>query len=108
MMTEDQIEALAVLDKLATPGPWYVRHLDDDHCMSAIGIATSPDTGTCEGMATFDFAKPELVAATLIQAPPYVVPSDHRWQENADLIVALRNALPDLVNLARKHIARDK
>ena len=100
-MTEAEIEALAALERAATPGPWYVRYLDDDHCMNAIGIATTPDTGRHEDMAAFDWPEPELLAATLIQAPPYVVSADQLWHENAALIVALRNVLPELLELAR-------
>jgi len=95
------LDALAGLERLATPSPWHVRHLDDDHAMNAIGISTEPDTGEHEDMATFACPGPELLAACLIQAPPYVVPSDRKWHENADLIVAMRNALPELLRLAR-------
>jgi hypothetical protein len=33
-----------------------------------------------------------VVAACLIQSPPYVVPADKKWDENAQLIAAVRNA----------------
>jgi hypothetical protein len=87
--------------ELATPSPWHVRFLDDDHAMNAIGIAREPDTGEHEDMATFSSPGSELLAATLIQAPPYVVSEDRRWGENAELIVLMRNALPELLRLAR-------
>lgn len=95
------LDTLDELERLATPSPWHVRYLDDDHAMNAIGISTEPDTGEHEDMATFACAGPELLAACLIQAPPYVVPSDRKWRENADLMVAVRNALPELLRLAR-------
>lgn len=101
MLTHADLEALAELHARATPGPWHVRFLDDDHCMSAIGISAEPDTGENEEMATFGGPGPELLAATLIQAPPYVVSSDRLWDENAALICAMRNALPELMRLAR-------
>lgn len=104
MLTAADIDKLDQLHRAATPAPWYVRFLDNDHAMNAIGIAITPDTGEHEDMATFDFGGPELLAATLIQAPPYVVSSDGRWHENADLIVAIRNALPELLKLARAHL----
>ena len=95
------------LDRTATPGPWHVRFLDDDHAMGAIGIAREPETGEHEDMATFGYPGPELLAATLIQAPPYVIAEDRRWHENAHLIVAMRNALPELLRLARIGLATD-
>ncbi|WP_404336477.1 hypothetical protein AB2M62_19395 [Sphingomonas sp. MMS12-HWE2-04] len=100
MVTVANLEDLAVLAAQATPGPWFVRHLDDDHCMGAIGISTAPDDGEAPKMSTFHGPGPELIAATLIQAPPYVVSKDGRWEENARLVVALRNALPELLRLA--------
>lgn len=95
------LDALTELERAATPGPWHVRFLDENHAMCAVGIATEPDTGEHEDMATFNSWGPELLAATLIQAPPYVVLEDRRWDENARLIVAMRNALPQLVRLAK-------
>ena len=68
--------------------------------MGAIGIACELETGEHEDMATFGYPGPELLAATLIQVPPYVISKDQRWHENADLIVAMRNALPELLRLA--------
>ena len=100
-MTKEEIDTLAALEAASTPGPWHVRFLDDDMCMGAVGISTTPDTGRHEDMRSGDWPGPELVAACLIQSPPSVVPSDNRWHENADLIVAVRNALPELFRLAR-------
>ncbi|MDQ0248103.1 hypothetical protein J2W22_000150 [Sphingomonas kyeonggiensis] len=106
-MTPADLDRLAEMHAHATPGPWYVRFLDDDHSMTAIGIAAQPDTGAHEDMATFGGAGPDLIAATLIQAPPYVVSHDKLWQENADLICAMQNALPDLIRLARNALEAD-
>jgi hypothetical protein len=50
----------------------------------------------------------EVVAACLIQEPPYVVPADERYDENADLIAAMRNALPELLRLARLGLAANR
>ena len=102
------LDALAQLERAATPCPWHVRFLDDDHAMNAIGIATEADTGEHEDMATHGGSGPDLLAATLIQAPPYVLSADGRWQENAELIVAVRNVLPELLRLARRGHANDQ
>jgi hypothetical protein len=44
----------------------------------------------------------EIVAACLIQDPPYVIPADDRFEENAAMIAAVRSALPELIRLARR------
>jgi len=100
MATNLDLDVLADLDRATTPAPWHVRHLDDHHAMNAVGIASEPDTDRHEDMATAHGEGPARLAATLIQVPPYVVPPDGRWQE-AEPIAALRNALPELLRLAR-------
>jgi hypothetical protein len=96
MQTKQTVD-VAELERLAadaTPGPWYVGRFDDEHFMSAISIEAylSNETGQ---------ARSEVIAATLIQQPRYVDPSDARWSENARLITEMRNALPELLRLAR-------
>ncbi|MBS7695665.1 MULTISPECIES: hypothetical protein [unclassified Chelatococcus] len=94
----DQLERLAAQ---ATPGPWFVRFLDDIHAMSAVAVATRPATGGGKSMRFGEWPSGEVIAACLIQEPPYVVPTDERYDENAALIAAMRNALPELLRLAR-------
>ncbi len=100
-MTPEALDALEALERSATTGPWHVRRLDDDHFMGAYAVSTRPDTGGNESMATGAWNGAEMVAACLIQSPPYVVPADDRFEENAALIAAMRNALPEIIRLAR-------
>lgn len=101
-MTFEQLEALEALERIASAGPWYVRELDDEMCMGAYAVSTKPDTGANEGMRSGTWPGSEIVAACLIQSPPYVVPADDRYKENARLIAAMRSALPELLRLARR------
>lgn len=106
-MTLEELKALEALDRAATAGPWYVRRLDDELCMGAIAVSTRPDTGANEGMRSGAWPGAEIVAACLVQAPPYVVPQDDRYEENAQLIAAIRTALPDLLRLAHLALQRE-
>lgn len=89
------------LERTATPGPWFVRQLNDDVCMSAVAVSTQPDSE--EGLVDA-WRGEEIVAACLIQDPPYVVPGSH-WDENAALIAGMRNALPELLHEAKLGLA---
>src|SRR5215207_5461724 len=100
-MTENDLENLAKLDAAATPGPWHVRFMDDEHSMNSVAVSTRPDTGAHESMRAGELPGDEIVAATLIQQPAYIVPADDRWDENAVLIATVRSALPELIRLAR-------
>lgn len=100
-MTLDELNALDTLERAASARPWHVRHLDDELCMGGIAVSTHPDTGADESMRSGTWPGREIVAACLIQSPPYVVPADDKWDENANLIAAVRNALPELIKLAK-------
>ena len=82
------------------PGPWFVRTLDDELRTGAIAVSTKPDTGLNEDVRSGAWPGEEIVAACLIQNPPYVVPADDRFEENAAMIAAVRSALPELIRLA--------
>ena len=86
------LSELAELEKKATAAPWFVGGFDDEHCMSAITIEAYVDPTRRAGS--------EVIAATLIQQPRYVDPSDQRWSENAEFISEMRNAFPELLRLA--------
>ncbi|MFI5755414.1 hypothetical protein [Streptomyces sp. NPDC051569] len=91
-------EALAEIEELAgaaTPGPWFVRLLDDDKAMNLVAVSTVPDTGSGERWPRFD--RREIVAATLVQSPDHVGVADERWDENARFVAAAREAVPALV-----------
>ena len=100
-MTADDLDNLTKLDAAATPGPWYVRLLDDEYAMSAVAVATEPETDTLESMRMGTWPEGLIVAACLIQQPAYVMPEDDRYDENAALIAAMRTALPELLRLAK-------
>jgi len=74
--------------------------------MGAYAVATTPDTGANESMRSGAWPSADVVAACLIQSPPYVVTADDRHEENAKLIAAVRTALPELIRLARIGLQR--
>ena len=66
----------------ATPGNRYVVETDDNRCMSAVYVATTPEDAA-------PGEKPEnVIAVTLLQSPPVACISDMKWDENAALIAA--------------------
>jgi hypothetical protein len=77
----DQIERRA---DAATPGPWFVRFLDDVNAMNLVAVSTQPDTG--QGERWPDFEQSTIIAATVVQEPRYVDIEDGRWDENARFI----------------------
>jgi hypothetical protein len=103
-MGPDYLDALAQLDRSASKAPWRVDTLDDDACMSMLAV-------TSGRVATFgnkDWEPEHVIAACLVQSPPYVTPEDRRWSENAALIAEMRNALPELIRLARIGLTHDQ
>jgi hypothetical protein len=104
-MTLAELDDLQELDAVATPGPWYVRLMDDVHCMSAVVVSTKPDTGLNECMRVDTWPTGEIVAGCLIQEPRYADVADQRWDENAELIARVRTVLPELLKLARLGLA---
>lgn len=106
-MSKDLLERLTALHKAATPAPWFERPLNDDLCMSGVGVATEADPYIDEhGYIDLDWPTEKLVAVCLLQEPRLVNVADKRWQQNADLIAAMRNALPELLRLARLGLER--
>lgn len=101
------LDRLTELDRAASPGPWFVRHLDDDHAMSAITVSTRPDSGEDGSMRDGTWPLDVVVAACLLQQPRYVDPPDQKWDENAALIAEVRTALPELLRLARIGLAQE-
>ncbi|MGW4802744.1 hypothetical protein [Kitasatospora sp. NPDC004272] len=84
----------------ATPGPWYVRQLDDEAAMSLVAVSTAPDTGRGERWPDFDHG--QIVAATLVQRPRYVDVVGGLWDENASFIAGARQDVPRLVAEIRR------
>jgi hypothetical protein len=85
-----ELAEIADLPARATPGPWHVRHLDDEHAMNLVAISTEPDTRLGERWPNFDHAT--MIAATLVQQPRYENIADERWNVNAAFIAAARTA----------------
>jgi len=107
MTTAADLDALTALDQAATPGPWYVRAMDDENATCATAVATKPNTsGDNDDLSSSTYHG--VVAATSIQHHDYIVPADGRSRENAALIAAVRTALPELLRLARIGAAADR
>jgi hypothetical protein len=97
---DDELAEIEELCRAATPGPWYVRTLDDDQAMNLIAVSTVPGTG--ERAARWpSYEHEEIVAATLIQHPRYVDIVDECWEENAAFIAMAREIVPRLVSEIR-------
>ncbi|MFJ4920030.1 hypothetical protein [Streptomyces sp. NPDC088725] len=84
----------------ATPGPWFVRNVDDDYAMNLVAVSTVEDTGRGERWPAFDHG--EMIAATLVQHPRYVDCADGLWDENAAFIAMARDAVPRLVEEVKR------
>ncbi|WP_240528932.1 hypothetical protein [Streptomyces humi] len=97
---ETDLAEIEEMCAVATPGPWFVRHLDDSHAMNLLAVSTVADTGLGERWPDFDHG--ELIAATLVQEPRYVDCADERWDENAAFIAMAREAVPRLVREVRR------
>jgi hypothetical protein len=101
LSSEELGEIQARVDK-ATPGPWFVRYLDDTHAASLIAVSTEPDTGKGERLLEkseeLERISKTLVAAVLIQYPVrYVDMDDALWHENAEFVAHARVDVPRLV-----------
>lgn len=99
-ITDDELAEIEEITAAATPGPWYVRQLDDDWAMSLVAVSTVPDTGQEERWPDFDHR--DVVAATLVQQPRYVDVADERWDENARFIATARRDVPRLIAEVRR------
>ncbi|MFF9114254.1 hypothetical protein ACF09Y_01305 [Streptomyces massasporeus] len=97
---ELDLDAIEELCGSATPGPWHVRNLDDDHAMNLVAVSTVPDTGRAERWPGFDHR--ELIVATLVQQPRYVDCADGLWDQNAAFIAMARQVVPELVAEVRR------
>jgi len=99
-LIDEDLAAVEHRVRVASPGPWHVRHLDDDHAMSFTAVSTRPDTGKGERWPEFEHG--EIVAATLVQQPRYVDLDDERGDENADFIAQDREDIPCLIAEIRR------
>lgn len=100
-LTDADLVEMEERAEAATPGPWYVRLLDDDHAAGLVAVSTIPDSGRDDGWP--DFAAGQMIAATLVQFPNrYIDCSDQRWDENASFIAHARNDVPRLIAEIRR------
>jgi hypothetical protein len=76
----------------ATPGPRFVRFLDDGAGMRLVAAGTTPGTGRGERWPAYDHG--EIVAATLVRTPRHVDAADERRDENARFITGARQTVP--------------
>lgn len=105
-LTDDEIREIEQRAAAATPGPWFVRQLDDDYAMSLVAVSIAPDTGQGERWPDFDHR--EIVAATLVQQPRYVDVADQQWDENAEFIAHAREDIPRLLAEIRRLRSRQE
>jgi hypothetical protein len=95
------LDALAALCAAATPGPWYDHNPDDEACMNAYVVSTSPIEPCVDTDERInDHAL--VIALTLLQTPRIACSSDGRWGQNAAFIAASRTALPALLAECRR------
>lgn len=104
MIDQTQIDKIIALEQSASPAPWHIAHLNDALCMSAVAITKNPSTSQEIG-AFPEWVAEDVVAACLVQSPPIAIADDRRWEENARLITAMRNMLPELLRLAKLGLA---
>lgn len=99
-LTHEELAGIEGRVEATTPGPWYVRILDDDYAMGLVAVSTVPDTGLGERWP--EFGHDQIVAATLVQQPRYVDVEDGRWDENARFIANARQDIPRLLAEVRR------
>lgn len=107
-MTADQLEKLTELEKDASPGPWYVIHPDDDMHMGAVAISLSDRLSDDANMRTGTWPSDDVIAACLVQSPPYATIRDGKFEANAALIAEMRNNFAELLRLAKKGLELDR
>ncbi|MFF2193438.1 hypothetical protein [Streptomyces sp. NPDC058157] len=84
----------------ATPGPWFVRQLDDREFMTLVAVSTVPDVESVDSHPGFQSG--QNVALALVQDPQYADVPDGLWDENANFIAHARQDIPRLVAEVRR------
>ncbi|MCG7207145.1 hypothetical protein [Streptomyces arenae] len=94
---ETDLAEIEEMCAVATPGPWFVRNLDDSHAMNLRAVSTVADTGRGERWPDFDHR--ELIAATLLQEPRHVdcAEGEGHATETSTFAYHLRSPLGGLV-----------
>lgn len=77
-----------------TPGPWHIRHCDDNGCMSMTAISAVPvPAGNVDCYEDRD--PDDMIAIVFHQSEPFVRPEDRKGERVAN--AALIAAAPDLL-----------
>jgi hypothetical protein len=98
----DDVKLTAIRQRTdaASPGPWFVRYLDDEFAANLVAVSTAPAPASGDDGSFRDGTgrAAEIVAATLVQNPQrYVDIADGRWDENAESIANAREDIPLLL-----------
>ena len=101
VLDDEALDELLELVAQATPGPWYVRCMDDTNCMSSYGVSNIDGGDEHEDWTSSNWPRDELVAVTLLQTPYAAAIKDKKWFENAVLIAEMRTHIEELVRLAK-------
>lgn len=99
-LTDEELAAIEDHASGATPGPWFVRWLDDESAASLVGVSTEPDTGRHERFPDFDAST--MVAMTVVQNPLYCFIGDSCEQKNAEFIAHARGDIERLIDEIRR------
>ncbi|MYW03037.1 hypothetical protein [Streptomyces sp. SID3343] len=99
-LSEEELQLIEERAGSATPGPWFVRDLDDRENMSLTAVSTMPGTGFDEKWPNFN--SDDMVALTLVQDPEYATTRDELWDQNADFIACARQDIPRLISEVRR------
>jgi hypothetical protein len=102
-MTDQELLEIQERADEATPGPWFVRHLDDDYAANLMAVSTTFDEPVESGPRWPGFSAGDIVAGVLIQNPiRYVDIDDGKWDDNAAFIAHAREDIPRLVEEVRR------
>jgi hypothetical protein len=104
-LTDEELATIESRASVATPGPWFVRWLDDESAANLVGVSTKPDTGRHERFPDFDAST--MVAMTVVQNPLYCFIGDWREEKNAEFIAHAREDIERLIGEVRRLRAGD-
>jgi len=102
-ITDQELQEIQERADVATPGPWFVRHLDDDWAANLMAVSTTFDEPANDGPRWPGFSAGDIVAGILVQHPiRYVDIDDGKWGENAAFIAHAREDIPRLIEEIRR------
>ena len=99
-MVKDDLDELGHLDASASAAPWHIMNTKAGF-MSATFVLKNPSKGRTYEAYGDEAQHDDVVAACLLQHPQIAAVDDGRYAANAQLIAKVRNALPELLRLAR-------